>query len=98
VLPLLLPGLIALPVYTLTPHLGGKGVPFSKAGEEAKSARRGLDFIVVTFISIGMSAVATWSWEAGWFRWLLLAETILAIVIFVLMRASLASMRWPSME
>src|SRR3569623_1515243 len=52
---LLLPGLISLPVFTLSPHIGGKAVPFSKAADEAKSARRGFDLFGMMFISIGLS-------------------------------------------
>ena len=41
-LALLLPGVIALPVYAMIPCLGGKGVPLSIPTEEAKSAGRGM--------------------------------------------------------
>jgi hypothetical protein len=97
-LALLLPGMITLPIFTLSPHLGGKAVPFSKTGDEAKSARRGLDFFVVMMISVGISLLATWSWEGGWFWRLLLGEAILAAIAYALMRSSLAAMRWPSAE
>jgi hypothetical protein len=95
---LLVPGLIALPVFTLYPHLGGGAVPFSKAGEEAKSARRTLDLFGVMIIAAGLSGLATWSWESGWFSWMLLGEVVVAAIVYALMRVSLASMRWPSIE
>ncbi len=97
-LPLLLPGIIALPLFALYAHLGGKGVPLSQPGEEAKSATRGLQMIVVTMISLGLSGLAVWSWSDGWFRWLLLGETALVVALCALMRASLASARWSSAE
>src|SRR5581483_87957 len=65
-LALFLPGLIILPVFTLSAHLGGRAVPFSKPGEEAKSARRGLDLLIITVVSVGLSFLATSAWEAGW--------------------------------
>jgi hypothetical protein len=97
-LALILPGLIALPVFTLAPHLGGRAIPFSKAGEEARSARRGLDLFGMMFISAILSIIATWSWLMDWFRWLLLAEIILVGIACAIMRASLARTPWPSME
>ncbi|MEP6671943.1 MAG: hypothetical protein ABJF10_22465 [Chthoniobacter sp.] len=95
---LMLPGLMTLPIFTLIPHLGGRAVPFSKAGEEAKSARRGLDLFIVMIISVGLSFLSTRAWDDGWFRSLLLGEAAVATIAYVLMRRSLASMRWPSAE
>jgi hypothetical protein len=95
---LLVPGLIALPIYALVPCLGGKSVPLSLPTEEAKSAGRGLHMIAVMMVSFALAGLATWSWSAGWFRWLLLVETILAIGIYVAMRASLAGTKWTSLE
>lgn len=97
-LALLLPGLVSLPIFTLSPHLGGRAIPFSKAGEEARSARRGLDLFGMMFISAILSMVATWAWLTGWFPWLLLAESVLAGIVYTIMRASLARTPWPSME
>ncbi|EDY21792.1 hypothetical protein CfE428DRAFT_1038 [Chthoniobacter flavus Ellin428] len=97
-LPLLLPGLIALPAFTLAPHLGGKAIPFSKAGEEARSARRGLDLFGVILVSISLSLVAIWAWSMGWFHWFLLSEIAVVGVIYTLMRVSLTRAPWPSME
>lgn len=97
-LPLLLPGLIALPIYALYPHLGGRAVPLSVPGEEAKSAGRGLQMMGVMLVSMALSALAVWSWSTGWFRWLLLAEFAAAVGIYAAMRSSLASVRWQPIE
>lgn len=97
-LALLLPGLISLPVFTLSPHLGGRAVPFSKSGEEARSARRGLDLFGMMLASIGLSFLSTWSWLMHWFPWFLLGEILLATLAYTLMRASLARTPWASME
>ena len=78
---LLLPGLIALPVYALVPCLGGKAVPLSQPGEEAKSASRGLLMIGTMFVSLILAGLANWSWSAGWFKWLLFVEMPLRLLL-----------------
>jgi ABC-2 type transport system permease protein len=95
---LLLPGIIALPVYALVPSLGGKGVPLSLPTEEAKSAGRGLSMIVVLFVSMALAGIVAWSWSSGWFWWLVLGESILVVVLYAVLRVSLTKARWPSME
>jgi hypothetical protein len=97
-LALLLPGLIALPVYSLVPCLGGKAVPLSLPNEEAKSAGRGLQMILVMLISGSLSGVAMWAWSAGFFLWLVLGELIVAAGLYAMMRASLVGARWSSLE
>lgn len=97
-LALLLPGLLMLPVYTLFPQLRGRAVPFSKASEEAKSTRRGLDFFVMIFLSFGLAALAGFAGDNGWLWQLLLVESVLVAIVYTLMCVSLASMRWPSIE
>ncbi|PYK62344.1 MAG: hypothetical protein DME21_06650, partial [Verrucomicrobia bacterium] len=97
-LPLLLPGIIALPIYALIPCLGGKAVPLSLPNEEAKSAARGLSMIGVMLISMALSGLALWGWSGGWFKWLLLVETVLVIAFYVGMRVSLAAARWRPLE
>lgn len=97
-LALLLPGLVALPVYSLIPCLGGKAVPLSQPIEEAKSAGRGLHMILAMMASFAVAGLAVWSWSVNWFGWFLLVETIVVGGIYVIMRASLNSVRWSSTE
>lgn len=97
-LALLLPGLIALPIFALIPCLGGKAVPLSRSADVAKSAGRSLHTIGVMVISMVLSGLAMWSWASGWFAWLLLVETVVAFSLYTTLRASLASARWPSLE
>jgi ABC-2 type transport system permease protein len=97
-LPLVLPGLIALPVYALIPCLGGNAVVFSLPIEEAKSVGRGLNMMGVGLASMALSGLAYWAWSAGWFLWLLLAESLLVIGLHARLQASLASARWASLE
>lgn len=97
-LPLLIPGIIALPIYALYPHLGGRSVPFSVPGEEAKSASRGLQMMGVMLISMAISGLAVWSWSTGWFQWLVLGEIGVGVGLYLAMRRSLAGVRWASAE
>ena len=97
-LPLLLPGIIALPVYALVPCLGGDAVPLSMPTEEAKSAGRGVLMIGVMALSDILAGVAIWAWTQGWFNWLLLIESIVVIITYWWMRSAIASARWTSLE
>jgi hypothetical protein len=97
-LPLLLPGVIALPVFALLPCLGGKAVPFSLPTEEAKSAGRGHYIVAGMLISMALSGLGTWAWSAGFFWWLVWIETIVSVVVYGLMRSRINSVRWDSAE
>jgi ABC-2 type transport system permease protein len=97
-LAMLLPGIIALPVFALIPGLNGHGVPLSMPTEEAKSASRGLSMLGVMVASGALSGVAAWAWSGGWFGWLLLVELIALGPIYVWLRASISGAKWPSLE
>ena len=97
-LPLLIPGIIALPVYAMVPCIGGKAVPLSLPTEEAKSAGRGLSMIGVMVISAVLAAAATLAWSQGFFKWFLIAEIIGAACTYTAMRSLTARARWPSLD
>ena len=97
-LPLLIPGVLALPIYAMIPCLRGKAVPLSMPNEEAKSASRGLRMIGVMFLSILLAGVSLWAWSTGWFWWLLVLETVLVAATYFAMRRSLSAVRWQSLE
>ena len=97
-LALLLPGIIALPVFALLPSLNGHAVPLSMPTEEAKSASRGLSMLGVMVVSGALSGLAAWAWSGGWFGWLLLVELIALGPVYVGLRASISRARWPSLE
>ncbi|SPE60327.1 conserved membrane hypothetical protein [Verrucomicrobia bacterium] len=94
---LLLPGIIALPVYALVPGVAGKA-PLSLPTEEAKSAGRGLTMIGVMIISMALSGIAVWAWNDGWFRWLLAVESLVVASLYGALRFRLSATRWPPME
>jgi hypothetical protein len=95
---LLLPGLIALPVFALVPNLGGRGIPLSLPTDEAKAAGRSLSMILVMIISFALAGIATLAWTQGWFWWLMLAEFIAAGSLYFLLRLKLNKAPWPSIE
>ena len=95
---LLLPGLVALPVYALIPSRLGRSVPLSVPTEEAKSAGRGLWMMLAMFTSMGLGGLALVAQHKGWFWWFLLAETAVAAVVYTVMRRTLDRLRWTPAE
>jgi ABC-2 type transport system permease protein len=95
---LLLPGIIALPVYSMVPGIFGRAIPLSTPIEEAKSAKRGGKMLLALMISMLISAIASTAWSHGWFWPFLAAETLLVIAIYSAMRLVLVNMRWQSAE
>ena len=95
---LLLPGLIATPVTALVPAALNRGIPLSLPTEEAKSANRSMIMIGVMFISIALSGIALWSWSNGWFKWMLLAELLVTVPVYIGLRIVVSKLRWQSIE
>ena len=93
---LLLPGVIALPIFALLANLGGKGVPLSMPNEEAKSAGRALLMIGIIPISLAISALASWAWSSGFFWWFVIIEAIVVIALQAVLSRSIGRVRWPS--
>jgi hypothetical protein len=91
---LLLPGIVAVPVYSLLPTISGKAVPLSLPVEEAKSAGRGLVFVGVMFFSMALAGISLLAWSTGWFWWFLLVEVVVAAALYVALRHSLGQVRW----
>ncbi|MEO7520432.1 MAG: hypothetical protein ABIW79_01320 [Gemmatimonas sp.] len=95
---LMLPGLVALPVYAMIPCLGGKAVPLSRPPDEAKAARRTSLTMLVMFSSAALAGIASFLHTRGYFVHFLIAETAVAATAYLFMRASLARERWASIE
>ncbi|MDB6024259.1 MAG: hypothetical protein JWM68_482 [Verrucomicrobiales bacterium] len=95
---LLLPGLLALPVYALVPGIGGHAVPLSLPTEEGKAAGRGLRMIGYMIMPVVISGLAIAANAAHYLGTFLLIETFLVSVTYVIIRLSLNKVRWPSME
>jgi hypothetical protein len=97
-LPLLLPGVLAIPVYTLIPSLGGKGVPLVLPNEDAKAVRRGPLMVIPMLISMAVCGLGYAAWKSDWFGWFLLGESLVAIGVWVPMRALVQRARWPALD
>jgi len=95
---LLLPGVVALPVYALIPCVMGEAVPLSKPAEEAKSTGRGLVMMAMMIPALLLSGIAYWAWSTGWFWWLMLGETLAVAVVYAGMRASMKALQWSPAE
>jgi hypothetical protein len=95
---LLLPGMIALPIYALIPCLNGKGVPFSLPTEEAKPARQGLRMLAVMFISFPLAGLTSLAWSRGWFWWFVLGEVVVVASVYAILRARINGLAWDSIE
>jgi ABC-2 type transport system permease protein len=93
---LLLPGVIALPVFALLANLGGKGVPLSMPNEEAKSAGRAMLMIGIIPIVLAISALTSWAWSSGFFWWFVAFETMVVIALQAVLNSSIARVQWPS--
>jgi hypothetical protein len=97
-LALLLPGIIALPLYSLIPGLRGQVVPLSQPIESAKAAGRGLIMIVIMIISFALAGLAAFAWSQGWFGWFLGVEIVVSAGLYMVFRRTLNASPWPSME
>ena len=97
-LPILIPGIVALPIYAMVACVGSKAVPFSQPVEEAKSAGRGIVMLAAMMVGFAFAGLVSWSWSQGWFGWLHLAESMLAATLFFTMRAALGRSKWKPLE
>ena len=95
---LLLPGILAMPVYALVPNLRGACVPLSLPTEEAKSASRGMSMLLLMLPALAVAGLTTMSWAGGWFWWFILGESVLVLGLYIGMRTRIGKARWSSME
>jgi len=95
---MLIPGLIAIPVYALVPSVAGGGIPLSLPTEEAKSAGRGTAMIVATLSGLALAALALCARAIGLFWWFIGLEAAIAAGLYVLLWRSLERTRWESLE
>ena len=95
---LLLPGIIAVPVYSLVPGVFSRAIPLSTPIEEAKSATRGAKMLLALLISMLVSAIASTAWSHGLFWPFLAVEALVVLGLYLRMCRTLAQMRWQSAE
>jgi hypothetical protein len=95
---LLLPGLLTLPVFSLIPMLGGRGIPLSQPIDAAKAAGRGFKVIGVMMLAFCIAGLSSVTWSHGWFGWLLVGEAGLVAALYVVLRIVLRRTPWPQDE
>jgi len=97
-LALMLPGILALPVFAIIPCLSGEAVPLSKPVDEAKSAGRGVQMIGAMLASAALAGLAMWAWSTGWFLLLIVIE-LMGVVGLIFTLGPLAErVRWKLLD
>ena len=92
---LLLPGAIAMPVFSLVPGLGG-WLPLAKPPEDAsRSAGRMLRMMGVMVVAMILGGISASLWQTPYFPWLLAAEFLVASATAAFMKRLIAAAGWP---
>jgi ABC-2 type transport system permease protein len=95
---LLLPGLLAMPLYPLFYALDPRAVPLSQPSDEANAASRGLQLVGLMIISFGLSALGAWAHAGGWLWWFLLGEALVIALLYLGLRPRLRAVKWAHEE
>ncbi len=95
---LLLPGLMVMPVMSLVPALMRRGQPLSRPNEEARSAGRSLKMFGVMLVAAPLAGLTVWSFNTGWFHWLILGELAVVIPLYFGLRVPFSKIRWQPLE
>ena len=95
---MLLPGIIALPVFAMIPCLSGRLIPLSQPPNVYKATTR-IIYLVGSMVSAGVIAgLSAFARSKGWLAELLVAETLVAGAAYFTMRAAVDRSRWTSLE
>lgn len=95
---LFLPGLMLMPVVSLVPAVLGRGIPLSLPNEEIKSAGRSMKIMVVMFVAMGISGVASLANRFGHLWWMILAEAVILLPLYFGLLAFVSRRRWKPLE
>jgi hypothetical protein len=95
---LMVPGVMAIPIYAMVPCLGGRSVPLSRPTDEAKAATRGFRMIGVMIFSGLLAAAATFADSHHLLNYLISGEFILVVTAYLLMRVSASRAPWPALD
>ena len=97
-LAMLLPGILALPVYAMYACRGGNAVPLAIAPDESRAAKRSVSMIAVMMSSVILAALAAFAQSRGYFAVMLAVEAVVLGGVYVAMRASLERTAWPALD
>jgi len=95
---MLIPGLIAMPVYALLEATTDTYVILSKPSDEVRAANRGCAVMSISMLSIVLGLIAFGAWSAGLYVYFLLLEAATAVFMCVLLDQKLKKTPWRSLE
>ena len=95
---LMLPGIIALPVFAIVPCVGGRAVPLSLPPDEARGAARGALVISLVLVALALAGLTLLARRMGLFWWLVAGESVIAVGLYVVLRLKVNEARWPALE
>ena len=95
---MLLPGLLALPVYALLPGAIGKTIPLSKPTEEGKSAMRGAMIFLLMFSALALPGIGMAVKQIGHFWSFIWLEAFFAVVACLALNVMIGHKRWDPLE
>lgn len=88
---LVLPSLLAIPVWSLVPGVANPWLPLSKAFDSRAQSFRGCIMMPIVFaVSAALATAAWYCMRSGWYAWFLLGETLLAAAIFAILSSIIA--------
>ena len=93
-LPLVLAGLIAMPVYAMVPGVMDDATPLSNPIEESKNAMNFPIMMVSMFGAFAVAGTATLAFANGLIAYFLALETLIAIALCVVMQKIIAGRGW----
>lgn len=94
----LLPGILAMPVYSRVSSLSRDRLPLSLPGEEAKSAGRGMLMVVAMFSAMFLGGIAGGARHFGYFNAFLIVEAVTSIGCAVLMDLKTRRLAWAPID
>ncbi len=97
-LPLLIPGVILVPLYALIPAVFEGSIPLAKASEEAKSMGRGCLLLAAMPVGFVFAAVAIAAYQFGLLTYMILGEMVIVGALCWAGDNHLKKTRWRTME
>ena len=95
---LLLPGLIALPVYAMLPGAVEKAIPLSKPTEEAKSATRGAMIFILMISALALPGIGMAVRAQGFYWQFLLLEAVFSVAACLALNVLISRKQWDALE
>jgi ABC-2 type transport system permease protein len=96
--PLLLPGLLALPIAARMPSAGGWPPPLSLPVDVVQSASRGLQAFLAMFLALGLGGAALVARHFGHLGAFLGVEAVVLAVGYAVLRMALNRASWPESD